>query len=86
MINIAPLPTTRVSIALLDRSLTVPELSALERARGGPRLVVRLEPNCRRSRADMTNRSKRLHSVRGFDPPRVPAAPLSERIRIGGRS
>lgn len=51
----------RVSIPLLDRSLTVPELTALVRAKGGQRLVCQ-DPTCCRSLADMTGHSKR-HSI-----------------------
>ena len=52
----------RVSIALLDRSLTVPELNALARAKGGHRLLVCQDPNCCRSLSDMVNHSKR-HAI-----------------------
>jgi len=51
----------RISIPLLDRSLTVPELTALVNAKGGQRLVCS-DRNCCRSLADMTNHSKR-HSI-----------------------
>lgn len=51
----------RVSIPLLDRSLTVPELTALVNAKGGQRLVCS-DRNCCRSLSDMTNHSKR-HSI-----------------------
>jgi hypothetical protein len=51
----------RISISLLDRSLTVPELTALVNAKGGQRLVCS-DRNCCRSLSDMTNHSKR-HSI-----------------------
>lgn len=51
----------RISIPLLDRSLTVPELTALVNAKGGQRLVC-ADRNCCRSLADMTIHSKR-HSI-----------------------
>lgn len=51
----------RVSVSLLDRTLTVPELTALVRAKGGQRLVCQ-DPNCCRSLADMTLHAKR-HSI-----------------------
>ena len=51
----------RVSVPLFDRTFTVPELTALARAKNG-RLVVCQNPNCCRSLADMINNSKR-HSV-----------------------
>jgi hypothetical protein len=51
----------RISIPLLDRSLTVPELTALANAKGGQRLVC-ADRNCCRSLADMINHSKR-HSI-----------------------
>lgn len=51
----------RISIPLLDRSLTVPELTALVNAKGGQRLVCS-DRNCCRSLSDMINHSKR-HSI-----------------------
>lgn len=52
----------RISIGLLDRSLTAPELNSLARAKGGHRLLVCQDPNCCRSLSDMINHSKR-HSI-----------------------
>lgn len=51
----------RVSIPLFDRTFTVPELTALARAKNG-RLVVCQDPNCCRSLGDMIANSKR-HSI-----------------------
>ncbi len=50
-----------VSVPLFDRTFTVPELTALARAKNG-RLVVCQNPNCCRSLADMISNSKR-HSI-----------------------
>lgn len=162
--------TKRVSIPLLDRSLTVPEVNALAGAKGGHRLIVCQDANCCRSLSDMISNARRhaivqetkameelnrvpdlmrtqhfieteltradrfarqvkdlkpvaeelkprsgqspeaaaenltarlakharrtekirsslenLHSVRGLDAPRVPAAHMVERVRIAGR-
>lgn len=51
----------RVSIPLLDRTLTVSELTSLVRAKGGQRLVCS-DPNCCRSLGDMITHSRR-HSI-----------------------
>lgn len=52
----------RVSIPLLDKHLTVPELMALAKSKGGHGLLVCGDPNCCRGLTDMVNNSKR-HSI-----------------------
>ena len=52
----------RIAITLFDRTFTVPELTALARAKNGGRLMVCSDPNCCRSLADMISHSKR-HSI-----------------------
>lgn len=52
----------RISVPLLDKALTVPELTALARAKGGHSLVVCRDPNCCRGLPDMIQNSKR-HSI-----------------------
>lgn len=52
----------RVSVPLLDKSLTVPELNALAKAKGGHALIVCPDRNCCRSLADMIGNAKR-HSI-----------------------
>ena len=52
----------RISIPLLDKHLTVPELTALAKAKGGHGLLVCGDPNCCRGLKDMIDNSKR-HSI-----------------------
>lgn len=52
----------RVSIPLLDKHLTVPELTALAKSKGGHGLLVCGDPNCCRGLTDMISNSKR-HSI-----------------------
>lgn len=55
-------PPKRISIPLLDKTLTVPELNALAKAKGGHGLLVCPDRNCCRSLADMIMHAKR-HSI-----------------------
>lgn len=52
----------RVSLPQFDRTLTVPELQALARAKGGHSLMVCSDRNCCRNLSDMINNSRR-HSI-----------------------
>jgi len=52
----------RVSVPLLDRTLTAPELNALARAKGGYNLMVCQDRNCCRSLEDMIANARR-HSI-----------------------
>ncbi|UIP08053.1 hypothetical protein LY632_06580 [Erythrobacter sp. SDW2] len=55
--------TKRVYISDLDRSFTVPELTALAKAKGGRSLIVCRDPNCCRDLNAMIANSRR-HSIR----------------------
>jgi len=50
----------RVSVPLLDKTLTVPELNALAKAKGGHALMVCPDRNCCRGLADMIGNARRL--------------------------
>ncbi len=52
----------RISIPLLDKHVTVPELNALAKSKGGHSLLVCGNPNCCRGLKDMIDNSKR-HSI-----------------------
>jgi hypothetical protein len=52
----------RVSLPLLDKSLTIPEVNALAKAKGGHSLIACSNPNCCRTLADMIANPRR-HAI-----------------------
>jgi hypothetical protein len=56
-------PAVRIAVPGLDKSLTVAELKVLARARGGTRLVVRLDRACCRNGLDDMVRNPRRHAA-----------------------